>query len=47
MDTTAYAGEGFKGRAVNLRRPIVPPTVFSKKNSCPAQGLASLLHSQA
>ena len=30
-----------------LRRPIVPPVVFSKKNSCRAQSLASLLHSQA
>ena len=30
-----------------LRRPIVPPIVFSKKNSCPTQSLASLLHSQA
>ena len=30
-----------------LRRPIVPPIVFSKKNSCPAQSLASPLHSQA
>ena len=46
-NTQMLSQQRWGGLGVVLRRPIVPLIVFSKKNSCPAQTLASLLHSQA